>query len=146
MHALLGPSGAGKSTLMDMLTQRKQVGQLSGQLLLNGRVAGPRAIVHRSAYVPQEDMFVPVMTARETLRFFAAMRLPTRLSSGARDARVEQVLAAVGLTHCQHTMVGGQLPGGLQLRGLSGGEKKRLSLAVGIIAAPAILFLDEPTC
>ncbi|KAL6762732.1 hypothetical protein V8C86DRAFT_3086957 [Haematococcus lacustris] len=145
MHALLGPSGAGKSTLMDMLTQRKQVGDLSGQLLLNGRPAGPRALVHRSAYVPQEDNFVPVMTAGETLRFFADMRLPPRLSSKAREARATEVLAMVGLAHCYNTMVGGQLPGGLTLRGLSGGERKRLSLAVGILAAPSILFLDEPT-
>ncbi|KAL6749179.1 hypothetical protein V8C86DRAFT_3145675 [Haematococcus lacustris] len=135
MHALLGPSGAGKSTLMDMLTQRKQVGELSGRLLLNGHLAGPGAMAEHSAYVPQEDVFMPQMTAEETLRFYAVMRLPYRITAGAREQRAADALQ----------LVGGQLPGGLQLRGLSGGEKKRLSLAVGIITAPAILFLDEPT-
>ncbi|KAJ9518404.1 hypothetical protein QJQ45_018417 [Haematococcus lacustris] len=145
MHALLGPSGAGKSTLMDMLTQRKQVGELSGRLLLNGHLAGPGAMAEHSAYVPQEDVFMPQMTAEETLRFYAVMRLPYGITAGAREQRAADALQLVGLGHCRHTMVGGQLPGGLQLRGLSGGEKKRLSLAVGIITAPAILFLDEPT-
>ncbi|KAF8066171.1 abcG22 [Scenedesmus sp. PABB004] len=144
MQALMGPSGAGKSTFMDILAMRKSVGALSGRLLLNGRPAG-RSFIRQTAYVPQEDNFVPTMTTAETLRFYARVILPATWPTARRAERLSEVLDAVGLGHAQHTLVGGTLPGGLMMRGLSGGERKRLSIAAGILAAPGVLFLDEPT-
>jgi ABC-type multidrug transport system ATPase subunit len=85
------------------------------------------------------------MTTSETMSFYADIILPKTWSKADRRARVVEVLAAMGLKHKQRTMVGGTLPGGLMLRGLSGGERKRLSIAAGILAAPSIVFLDEPT-
>jgi ABC-type multidrug transport system ATPase subunit len=79
------------------------------------------------------------------MSFYADIILPKTWSKADRRARVVEVLAAMGLKHKQRTMVGGTLPGGLMLRGLSGGERKRLSIAAGILAAPSIVFLDEPT-
>jgi ATP-binding cassette subfamily G (WHITE) protein 2 len=71
--------------------------------------------------------------------------LPSTWTAARRKARISEVLAEVGLAHARATVVGGTLPGGLMLRGLSGGERKRLSVASGILAAPTFLFLDEPT-
>lgn len=85
------------------------------------------------------------MTSTETLNFYASITLPNIWSKSDRKQRVVEVLTAMGLKHRQKTMVGGTLPGGLLLRGLSGGERKRLSIAAGILATPSIIFLDEPT-
>eukprot|EP00798_Chlamydomonas_sp_ICE-L_P032125 gene32125-16645_t len=136
-----------KSTLLDMLTQRKSVGELSGQIIVNGTpVSGSNKskYIKKMAYVPQDNL-VPVLTASEAIQFAACMRLPTGTSRASRNARAADVLEVVGLRHCSDTMIGGDLPGGLSLRGLSGGEKKRLSIATCIVGAPSILFLDEPT-
>jgi ABC-type ATPase involved in cell division len=143
-QALLGPSGAGKSTLMDILAQRKSVGALTGQLLVGGRPV-TSSFIRKTAYVPQDDNFVPTMTTMETMRFYAAIILPDSMGRAGRRQRVEEVLSAVGLGTHHKTLVGGVLPGGLMLRGLSGGERKRLSIAAGILAAPSVVFLDEPT-
>jgi ABC-type dipeptide/oligopeptide/nickel transport system ATPase subunit len=71
--------------------------------------------------------------------------LPREWAAAQRRVRIREVLAEVGLAHAHRTIVGGTLPGGLLMRGLSGGERKRLAIAVGILAAPSVLFLDEPT-
>ncbi|GBF91998.1 ABC transporter G family [Raphidocelis subcapitata] len=144
MSALLGPSGAGKSTLLDILAGRKTLGRLTGTVLVNGRPRGGD-FARCVSYVPQEDSFLPTMTVDETCAFHAALTLPRGTSRQQRGARAEEVLAAMGLLGTRGTLVGGVLPGGISLRGLSGGERKRLSVAVGILAAPSILFLDEPT-
>lgn len=99
----------------------------------------------RSLPTPQEDNFVATMTVNETMSFYADIILPKTFDKFDRKARVAEVLSAMGLKHKAKTMVGGTLPGGLMLRGLSGGERKRLSIAAGILAAPSIVFLDEPT-
>jgi ATP-binding cassette subfamily G (WHITE) protein 2 len=114
------------------------VGTISGRLLVNDQPMS-RAFIRKTAYVPQADNFVPTMTAQETLAFFADMVLPAAMSAAQKAARVQEVLAALGLSHTAHTLVGGQLPGGLLLRGLSGGERKRLSIAAGIIATPSVV-------
>ena len=89
---------------------------------------------------------MPTMTADETLTFYSNMVIPSsRTSKRGRQERVDEVLEAMGLSHSHSTLVGGTLPGGLMLRGLSGGERKRLAVAAGILAAPAVLFLDEQT-
>jgi ABC-type multidrug transport system ATPase subunit len=140
----MGPSGAGKSTLMDILAQRKSTGQLGGALLVNGQRADA-TYIRRTAYVPQEDNFVPVMTLMETMEFYAGIILPNGWGRARRAARVDEVLREMGLTPAARTLVGGQVPGGWMHRGLSGGERKRLSIATGILASPSVVFLDEPT-
>ncbi|GMH36516.1 hypothetical protein BSKO_04384 [Bryopsis sp. KO-2023] len=144
MMALMGPSGAGKSTLLDILTMRKNVGHLSGEVLMNGH-GRQGNFLRMSSYVPQEDNFIPTMTTLETLDFYARLVLPRGTSAKKRKQRVNEVLYMVGLKGAKNTMVGGLLPGGIHLRGLSGGERRRLSIAAGVVSAPSIIFLDEPT-
>lgn len=104
MMALMGPSGAGKSTLLDILTMRKTVGELSGEVMMNGQ-AREGGFLRMSSYVPQEDNFIPTMTTLETLTFFARLVLPRTTSSEERRRRVEEVLFMVGLKHAKGTMV-----------------------------------------
>ena len=129
---------------MDILALRKSVGNLSGRILVNGARASKR-FIKKTAYVPQEDNFVPTMTTWEVMAFYADIILPSRWTAQRRRERIREVLAEVGLAHAHRTIVGGTLPGGLMMRGLSGGERKRLAIATGILAAPSVLFLDEPT-
>ncbi|BDA42962.1 ABC transporter G family member 22 [Coccomyxa sp. Obi] len=142
--ALLGPSGAGKSTLLDILSLRKSSGKIKGQVLMNGRPLGVQ-FKRNSAYVAQEDCFVPTMSAWETLNFTATLTLPKAISPEERRTRITEVLKIMGLWRSRDTQVGGALPGGILVRGLSGGEKRRLNIACALISAPSILFLDEPT-
>lgn len=95
-----------------------------------------------SAFVQQHDMFVGTMTAREHLQFMARLRMGDQYySDHERQLRVEQVLTQMGLKKCADTVIG--IPN--QLKGLSCGEKKRLSFASEILTCPKILFCDEPT-
>ena len=93
----------------------------------------------------QSDMFVPTMSALETLRFHARLRIGGRRSAADVDERMRMVLETMGLWRSRNTQVGGTLPGGISVRGLSGGEKRRLTIACSLIARPSVLFLDEPT-
>ncbi len=93
----------------------------------------------------QEDALLPTLTIGETMRLAASLRLPAAASCPRQHACPRTLLAAVGLAGREAALVGGCLPGGLLLRGLSGGERKRLTIAAALVAAPAALFLDEPT-
>ncbi|CAK0773849.1 hypothetical protein CVIRNUC_004108 [Coccomyxa viridis] len=143
MMALVGPSGAGKSTLLDILAGRK-VAKVSGQVWANGTAEGAR-LKRASAYVAQEELYVPTLSCWETLRFHAVLRNRERASRGALKERMQDVLSVLGLWKVQGTQVGGILAGGLLVRGLSGGEKRRLGIACALIGKPSLLFLDEPT-
>lgn len=141
MSALMGPSGSGKSTLLDMLAGRKTVGHLAGAVRVNGRPRGSR-FRFISSYVPQDDNLVPQMTVLETCQLFSAFTLPRGTPRAVAAERIDEVLCAMGMEHARKRLVGGVLPGGLLLRGLSGGERKRLWVAVGILATPSVVFLD----
>ncbi|WWC87631.1 uncharacterized protein L201_002521 [Kwoniella dendrophila CBS 6074] len=146
ISAILGPSGAGKSTLLQLLAGRSlNPGPLSrftqsGALLFAGE---PQSSTSQSnvAFVEQDDDWhLPSLTVRETLRYAAILRLPDKMPKRQKIARAETVLRMLGLKDCADLPVGGQL-----LKGISGGEKRRLSLAVQMINDPAVLVVDEPT-
>ncbi|KAF7638719.1 ABC transporter domain-containing protein [Meloidogyne graminicola] len=94
-----------------------------------------------SAYVQQEDLFIGSMTVVEHLRFMAIMRMGKHYSAKERERRVQGVMAELGLKNCANTIIG--WPN--RLKGLSGGERKRLAFASEIMTGPPILFCDEPT-
>ncbi|CAN1263961.1 ABC transporter G family member 15 [Linum perenne] len=136
--AIMGPSGSGKSTLLDSLAGRlsKDV-IMTGKVLYNGK---KRRLDAGVAYVTQEDVLLGTLTARETLMYSAMLRLPNSHSKQEVSDVVEATISEMGLQDCSDTLVGNW-----HLRGLSGGEKKRLSIALEILTRPRILFLDEPS-
>ncbi|KJE93071.1 hypothetical protein CAOG_009727 [Capsaspora owczarzaki ATCC 30864] len=144
MTALLGSSGAGKSTMLDVLSMRKNTGNVEGRVLINGHERNS-SFYKMSSYVPQEDLFLPTVTVREVVMYYATLRMPAYATPAARWRRCEMLLLESGLLEYVDSKVGGPLPGGITVRGLSGGQKRRLSMVCGLIANPAILFLDEVT-
>jgi ABC-type multidrug transport system ATPase subunit len=83
---------------------------------------------------------MPCLTVRETLLFSARLRLPESISIDEKRNRVEEVMANLGLTHVADSRIGGD-----GKRGISGGEKRRVSIGVELVTSPAVLYLDEPT-
>jgi ATP-binding cassette subfamily G (WHITE) protein 2 len=141
MLAIMGASGAGKTTLMNLLACRLHgADQLRGTTLVDGRRYALHDLKHISGYVMQDDLLFPHLTVRETLHYAAMLRLPQSLPLAAKVARVDEVIAMLGLTRCAETRVGDDA-----LRGISGGERKRLCVGVELLANPRLLFLDEPT-
>ncbi|KAF3763128.1 hypothetical protein M406DRAFT_347013 [Cryphonectria parasitica EP155] len=139
LTAILGGSGSGKTTLLNTVSSRISSSRLSqsGRVLFNSQ---PGIDTIRSAYVTQTDVLLPALTARETLQYSADLRLPPGSASEDRVRMVEEVIMELGLKEAADTRVGDTTH-----RGLSGGEKRRVSIGVQMLANPSVLFLDEPT-
>lgn len=141
MLAVIGSSGCGKTSLLDIITCRDEGGAMtSGQVLINGKPNTPQLVKKSIAHVRQDDRLLPHLTVRETLAFVAKLRLPTHFTQAQRDQRVDDVIAELRLRQCAHTRVGNDY-----VRGVSGGERRRVSIAVQLLWNPGILILDEPT-
>lgn len=139
LTAIIGGSGSGKTTLLNTLAERVLSSRLSqaGVATFNG-IEGVHTIRH--AYVMQQDILLPTLTVRETLQYAADLRLPSSISADDRSKVVEEVILELGLKECAGTRIGNS-----QHRGCSGGEKRRVSIGVQLLANPSVLFLDEPT-
>ncbi|MCJ1449871.1 hypothetical protein MMC28_000199 [Mycoblastus sanguinarius] len=142
LTAPMGPSGSGKTTLLNVLAHRKPASRLevSAHVTVNGSAVSRQSLQNMSSYVEQEDALIGSLTVRETLSFAARLSLPSTVSSNERRRRVDQLLHAFGLQNQAHTIVGTPIR-----KGISDGQKRRLSIASQLITAPKILFLDEPT-
>ncbi|OWM70114.1 hypothetical protein CDL15_Pgr025964 [Punica granatum] len=138
--AVLGASGSGKSTLIDALANRIAKGSLRGSVTLNGEPLESRLLKVISAYVMQDDLLFPMLTVEETLMFAAEFRLPRTLSKSKKRLRVQALIDQLGLRNAAKTVIGDE-----GHRGVSGGERRRVSIGIDIIHDPIILFLDEPT-
>ncbi|KAG2304942.1 hypothetical protein Bca52824_033593 [Brassica carinata] len=137
--AIMGPSGSGKSTLLDALAGRLAGNVvMSGKVLVNGKKR--RLDFGTSAYVTQEDVLLGTLTVRESIAYSAHLRLPTNLSRKEISDIVEATITDMGLQECSDRTIGNW-----HMRGISGGEKKRLSIAIEVLTKPTLLFLDEPT-
>ncbi|CAN0580384.1 unnamed protein product, partial [Ectocarpus sp. 12 AP-2014] len=112
----------------------------TGAVRLNGLAAGPAEVRALSAYVTQEDVLPETLTCYEHLMFHAQLRLPGHTTLARRHDRVVEVLEQLGLVDIRDSRIGGGLS-----RGISGGEKRRLSIGTELLTRPALLFLDEPT-
>ncbi|TPX72103.1 hypothetical protein SpCBS45565_g00485 [Spizellomyces sp. 'palustris'] len=139
---ILGESGSGKSTLIDILAGVSKMGNVSGHVLYNGilRTKSNEVAFHPLiGYIPQDDVFMPNLTARETLLYSVQLRVPN-LNRCQQQERVNEVLNTLNLTYVAETRVGDPLK-----RGISGGERRRLSIGVELVAYPALLLCDEIT-
>lgn len=136
--AMLGPSGSGKTTLLTALGGRL-TGKLSGKITYNSQPFSG-TIKRRTGFVAQDDVLYPHLTVTETLVFTALLRLPRTLTRDEKVQHVECIITELGLTRCKNSMIGGPL-----FRGISGGEKKRVSIGQEMLINPSLLLLDEPT-
>ncbi|KAL8824614.1 MAG: hypothetical protein Q9191_004935 [Dirinaria sp. TL-2023a] len=139
--AILGPSGGGKTSLLNVLAHRRaQRMEINGQMALDGVETSTSIIQALSSYVEQEDALIGSLTVRETMDFAARLSLPSSVTRRERRRRVDGLIAAFGLQNQSDTIVGTPIR-----KGISGGQKRRLSIASALITAPKVLFLDEPT-
>ncbi|KAJ3335482.1 ATP-binding cassette sub- G member 2, partial [Kappamyces sp. JEL0680] len=141
MLAIIGSSGSGKSTLLDTLAGRKEPRGVQGQFYLNGHpVSSDFISTHpRVSYVMQDDAFLPNLSCLETLRFAYALKRNISYAE-VPEAEIRSILQQLRLSHVETSLVGSPLQ-----RGISGGERRRLSIGVELVTSPTLLFLDEPT-
>ncbi|MCL7021680.1 hypothetical protein MKW94_021621 [Papaver nudicaule] len=140
LFAILGPSGSGKTTLIDALANKISKKSLRGSVTMNGETLESGVLKTISAYTMQDDLLFPTLTVEETLMFSAEFRLPRSFSNSNKMARVQTVIDELGLRNAAKTLIGDE-----GRRGISGGERRRVSIGVDIIHDPILLFLDEPT-
>ncbi|MBA0843490.1 hypothetical protein Goarm_000675, partial [Gossypium armourianum] len=140
LTALMGVSGAGKTTLMDVLAGRKTGGYVEGTIKISGYPKKQETFARISGYCEQTDIHSPHVTVYESLVFSAWLRLPPEVNSETRMMFIEEVMELVELSSLRDALVG--LPG---VNGLSTEQRKRLTIAVELVANPSIIFMDEPT-
>ncbi|KAF7830249.1 pleiotropic drug resistance protein 1 [Senna tora] len=140
LTALMGVSGAGKTTLMDVLAGRKTSGYVEGSINISGYPKKQETFARISGYCEQNDIHSPHVTVYESLVYSAWLRLPPEVDSDTRMMFVEEVMELVELNSIREALVG--LPG---INGLSTEQRKRLTIAVELVANPSIIFMDEPT-
>ncbi|KAI4329206.1 hypothetical protein L6164_021496 [Bauhinia variegata] len=140
LTALMGVSGAGKTTLMDVLAGRKTGGYIEGDIRISGFPKKQETFARVSGYCEQTDIHSPQVTVRESLIYSAFLRLSKEVSSNEKMKFVEEVMDLVELESLKDAIVG--LPG---VTGLSTEQRKRLTIAVELVANPSIIFMDEPT-
>ena len=138
--ALMGPSGAGKTTLLELLTGQRRPEQ--GSVQFNGQDLHEQvgSLRDRIGYVPQEDVMHRDLTVFQVLYHSARMRLPRDLPTHAVVEHVDRLITRMGLAHVRDSLVGGETK-----RGISGGQRKRVNIAIELLTEPPLLFLDEPT-
>ncbi|XP_071722010.1 pleiotropic drug resistance protein 1-like isoform X2 [Rutidosis leptorrhynchoides] len=140
LTALMGVSGAGKTTLMDVLAGRKTGGYIDGNISISGYIKKQETFARISGYCEQNDIHSPYVTVHESLMYSAWLRLSPDVDADTRKRFVEEVMELVELESLRGAIVG--LPG---VSGLSTEQRKRLTIAVELVANPSIIFMDEPT-
>ncbi|XP_075663586.1 pleiotropic drug resistance protein 1-like isoform X2 [Castanea sativa] len=140
LTALMGVSGAGKTTLMDVLAGRKTGGYIEGNITISGFPKNQETFARISGYCEQNDIHSPHVTVYESLLYSAWLRLSSKVGSETIKMFIEEVMELVELNPLRNALVG--LPG---VNGLSTEQRKRLTIAVELVANPSIIFMDEPT-
>ncbi|CAL9161561.1 unnamed protein product [Musa hybrid cultivar] len=137
--SIMGPSGCGKSTLLDALAGRLGSGvSQKGDILINGQ--RQKLAFGSSAYVTQDDVLMTTLTVREAVYYSAQLQLPDSMSRSEKRERAEATIREMGLEGAMNTRIGGWAS-----KGISGGQKRRVSICIELLTRPQLLFLDEPT-
>ncbi|CAD6255603.1 unnamed protein product [Miscanthus lutarioriparius] len=137
--AIIGPSGGGKTTLLDTLAGRLGSDMnKTGLILINGRQE--KLAYGTSAYVTQDNVLMSTLSVREAVYYSAQMQLPDTMPLPEKRSHAERVIREMGLADAMDTRIGGRIT-----KGISGGQRKRLSICIEILTRPRLLFLDEPT-
>ena len=139
--ALMGASGSGKTSLLSLLGGRTPPNiEIKGKIMINRELPYTSKIRKRIGFVLQDDLFYDTLTVKETLFYAALLRLPEDMSKQEKKTRINVLMETLGIAKSKDTIIGG-----FMRRGISGGERKRVSVAHELIINPSILFLDEPT-
>ncbi|KAK9674670.1 hypothetical protein K7432_017028, partial [Basidiobolus ranarum] len=137
--AILGPSGSGKTSLLNILAGATNKGDVSGDILVNGRKVTGSAVRLISGYVHQDDLILGTMTVREAVMMSIKLRSPMK-SVSEQEAKLQEIISLLQMEKAADTIIGTATT-----KGVSGGERKRAAIAMEMVTDPSILFLDEPT-
>lgn len=138
--AIMGASGAGKTTFLDILARRSKRGIIGGSIRVNGREVSDSEFKRFVGFVDQEDTLMSTLTVYETILYSALLRLPRDMSLAAKKYRTLETMNELGILGIRDMRIGDS-----SHRSISGGEKRRVSIACELVTSPSILFLDEPT-
>lgn len=140
--AIMGPSGCGKTTMLNALAHRLASTEMEvqGNILVNGEATTAHRLSQVARYVEQEDALIGSLTVKESIEFGARLALPKSISKKERMVRVQDALASFGIQGQADSLIGTPLR-----KGISGGQKRRVSVASQLVTSPKVLFLDEPT-
>jgi ABC-type multidrug transport system ATPase subunit len=145
LNVIMGPSGSGKTSLLNSMAGRLKDDistryKKSGAMTFNGAEPSQDVVHSICSFVTQDDdALLASLTVRETLRYAAGLRLPKWMSKEQKMQRAEEILLKMGLKDCADNLIGNDL-----IKGISGGEKRRVTIAVQILTEPRVLLLDEP--
>ncbi|XP_022179152.1 ATP-binding cassette sub-family G member 4-like [Myzus persicae] len=134
LTAILGPSGAGKSTLINVLAGYR-CGDARGSIMVNSRPREMKSFRKMCRYIMQEDLLQPALTVLESMEIASDLKLGYTISKENKLESIEDILQMLRLTKSKHTL----------MENLSGGERKRLSIALELVNNPPVIFLEEPT-
>jgi len=151
MWAIMGPSGCGKTTLLNILAGRTNsmtyLANYRGRCAINTVHVNASLRIRLAAYVRQEDVFFPELSVQEVLTFAAKLKLPvsdfnmlTNTTDPDKPGIIQKLMTDLDLAHIAEVRVGDTMK-----KGISGGEKKRLSIGIELVTQPTMIFLDEPT-
>lgn len=141
LTAVMGKAGPWMPTLLQLCASHKSVGSCAGKITYDGNEAGPQ-YRHLVSLIAKEDQFscISNLTVSETLMYMARLRLGGTTTVADRESRVDELISMLGLDKCRDVRLGSET-----VRGISGGEKKRVGLGLGLVSSPSIVILDEPT-
>jgi len=137
---ILGASGAGKTSLLNSIAGEVTSGELSGHIYVNGNEANGSIVKKCSGFVQQDDVVLDTMTVEEAIIMSARLRLPRELSDSEKMQKAQETIDVLGIRKCAKSIIGSATA-----KGISGGERKRVCMAMELVTDPSVLFLDEPT-